>query len=344
MNDLIANSDGIWQLELVVNVGNTVFKYIVVVITYIANHAHYDHIYEITSTRQRLEDIFDAPSNDYQTDVPKRRFETMLLFKFGLINSTMGVQLAHILYQYCTGAPTARAQFTIYTFVLWNYTENMADYFFFMNASALKFCRQLHVQLKQLTHKSYQVYKFNRQAGQRGMTMQLCVMLCDRLDILAQRYHEIYELYSSSVHMHQWQMLGLVLTTLISNLTNCYTIYSLFVKHKLSEYTIVILLSTIHALAFYLDTYIVILTSDSLHEELKSIKQTMRLFNESSNLDIRLDQTIENFMLKLLSCKIDLRICGLFKLDLHLAYLIAATAFSYFITLIQFELNLNNLQ
>lgn len=49
---------------------------------------------------------------------------------------------------------------------------------------------------------------------------------------------------------------------------------------------------------------------------------------------------LEGFALYVVNNRVEVRICGLFVLGRRLTYLTAAAAFSYFITLVQFDLNL----
>ncbi|KAM7342083.1 gustatory receptor 10a-like [Cochliomyia hominivorax] len=343
INNLVENRDHRWQLQLLVNFSNTFIKYCTIIVTYIANFVHYNAIRSITKRRQCLEDDFDKCFTG--TEMPRKRFEFMLLFKFGLINAMMVVQIAQILYQYYMGVHVVKVYFQIYTFMLWNYTENMADYFYFINCSALKFIRQLQQEVQEILreYKLYYYFKISRQRC--GTLNHLCCLLSDRLEFLAQKYVNIYRLYEDSVKMHQFQMLGLILNTLISNLTNLFTLFHLFFKHtSMMDKFPDIVLNLIFAIIFYIDTYIVTMISDEIIIEIEAIGRIMRRFAQLPTLDKRLEQTSELFSLLLISYKGRFRICGLFYLDRHLTYLTAATGFSYFITLVQFYINWNNLK
>ncbi|XP_054738007.1 gustatory receptor 10a [Anastrepha obliqua] len=330
------------QLLLLVNFANTLLKYITVVVTYVANFAHYTAIRAVTRKRQQLEDDFNSSLQmlPVYDEGPRRQFEAMLLFKFGLINAMMAVQVANILYQHFTGAHPVLVYIAVYTFVLWNYTENMADYFYFINSSALKFYQQLNQQLRQVVRETKLLHYFRLCGQRRGTVPHLCGLLCERLDTLAQRYQQINLLYQDSLTMHQFQILGLVFITLISNLTNSFILFNLFVKHSQARASPAIVLNALHAIIFYVDTYIVALVSENISLELRNINQTLRQFNQVGDLDVRLQQTIECFTLFLMNNRVEVRICGLFVLDRRLTYLTAATGFSYFITLVQFDLNL----
>ncbi|XP_017476237.1 PREDICTED: gustatory receptor 10a [Rhagoletis zephyria] len=330
------------QLLLLVNFANTLLKYVTVVVTYVANFAHYAAIRAVTRRRQQLEDDFNSSLQvqPVYDERPRRQFETMLLFKFGIINAMMAVQVANILYQHCTGAHPVRVYIAVYTFVLWNYTENMADYFYFINSSALKFYQQLNQQLRQVVREAKLLHYFRMRGQRRGTVPHLCGLLCERLDTLAQRYQQINRLYQDSLTMHQFQILGLIFITLVSNLTNSFILFNLFVKHSQARASPAIVLNALHAIIFYVDTYIVALVSENISLELRDINQTLRQFNQVSELDVRLQQTIECFTLFVTNNHVEVRICGLFVLDRSLTYLTAATALSYFITLVQFDLNL----
>ncbi|XP_011184666.2 gustatory receptor 10a [Zeugodacus cucurbitae] len=331
------------HLLLLVNFANTLLKYITVVVTYVANFAHYAAIRAVTRVRQQLEDDFDRSLRAmpaYDDERPRQQFEAMLLFKFGLINAMMAVQVANILYQHFNGAHPVRVHIAVYTFVLWNYTENMADYFYFINSSALKFYQQLNQQLRQVLRENKLLHYFRLRGQRRGTIPHLCGLLCDRLDTLAQRYQQINRLYQDSLTMHQFQILGLVFITLISNLTNSFILFNLFVKHSEARASPAIVLNALHAIIFYVDTYIVALVSENISLELRNINQTMRQFNQLAALDARLQQTLEGFALYVMNNRVEVRICGLFVLDRSLTYLTAAAALSYFITLVQFDLNL----
>ncbi|XP_065369918.1 gustatory receptor 10a-like [Calliphora vicina] len=343
INNLVETKDRRWQLQLLVNFSNTLIKYCTIIITYIANFVHYKAIRSITKRRQSLEDDFNQRYSG--TEVPRKRFEFMLLFKFGLINAMMGVQIAEILYQYHMGSHPVRVYFQIYTFILWNYTENMADYFYFINCSALKFIRQLQQQVHEILRENKLYYYFKMRHRRQGTVNHLCCLLSDRLEFISSRYLDIYRLYGDSVKMHQFQMLGLILNTLISNLTNLFTLFNLLFKHSTNADNIPdIVLNFIFAIIFYIDTYIVTLISDKIIVEIERTHRIMRQFSQLPMLDKRLDETSEKFSLFLISYNGRFRICGLFYLDRHLTYLTAATGFSYFITLVQFDINWNNLK
>lgn len=295
-NNLVEAKDRRWQLQLLVNFSNTFIKYCTVIVTYIANFVHYKAIRSITKRRQCLEDDFNKRYTG--TEMPRKRFEFMLLFKFGLVNAMMAVQIAQILYQYYMGAHAVRVYFQIYTFMLWNYTENMADYFYFINCSALKFIRQLQQQIRGILRENKLFYYF-QVAGQRhGTINHLCCLLSDRLEFLAERYLNIYHLYEDSVKMHQFQMLGLILNTLISNLTNLFTLFNLFFKHSASQRdrTADIVLNFIFAIIFYIDTYIVTLISDEIIVEIDRTCGVMRQFTQLPMLDKRLEETVSKIL------------------------------------------------
>lgn len=289
---LVETQDRRWQLQLLVNFSNTLIKYCTVVVTYIANFVHYKAIRCITKSRQSLEDEFDAHYTG--SELPRERFEFMLLFKFGLINAMMAVQIGQILYQWHMGAYSVRIYFQIYTFMLWNYTENMADYFYFINCSALKFIRQLQEQVNDILRENKLCYHFKLQQRRQGIHHYLCGLLSDRLEFLSLRYLNIYKLYEDSVRMHQFQMLGLLLNTLISNLTNLFTLFNLIVKHSITKEKIPdILLNIIFAIIYYIDTYIVTLISDDIIAESERIHRTMKQFSQLPMLDKRLDETVK---------------------------------------------------
>ncbi|XP_023306022.2 gustatory receptor 10a [Lucilia cuprina] len=343
LNNLVETKDRRWQLQLLVNFSNTLIKYCTIIVTYIANFVHYKAIRCVTKRRQRLEDEFNECYSG--AEMPRKRFEFMLLFKFGLINAMMAVQIAQILYQYYMGAHPVRVYFQIYTFILWNYTENMADYFYFINCSALKFIRQLQQQVQGILRENKLYYYFKLRGQRRGTLNHLCGLLSDRLEFLSLKYLDIYHLYEDSVKMHQFQMLGLILNTLISNLTNLFTLFNLLFKHSsMADKIPDIVLNFIFAIIFYIDTYIVTLISDRIIVEIKRTQGIMRQFSQLPMLDKRLDETSEKLSLLLLTYEGRFRICGLFYLDRHLTYLTAATGFSYFITLVQFDINWSNLK
>ncbi|XP_075168769.1 gustatory receptor 10a [Haematobia irritans] len=340
---LVETKDNRWKLQLLVTFSNTFIKYCTVFVTYIANCVHGKDIRYVTKRRQSLEDEFNRMCHDLDDDddQPQTKFEFMLLFKFVLINIMMLVQIAQIVYQYFSGSHAVKIYFQLYTFLLWNYTENMADYFYFINCSALKFIRQLKRQIEKSLNENrrYAIYyQSNRNSGLIG---HLCCLLCDDLDALNHRYRKICGLYKDSVKMHQFQIFGLVLTTLISNLTNLFTLFNLLVKHK--SYPITeILLNFIFSIVFYIDTYIVALISEQINIEMNSMRLIVKRFDEIIPLDWRLEETIENFALSLIMFNGRFRICGLFYLDRHLTFLTASAGLAYFITLIQFDINWSN--
>ncbi|SPP86777.1 gustatory receptor 10a [Drosophila guanche] len=321
------------QLMLYVSFANTAIKYATVIVTYVANTVHFKAInYRCTVHRQRLETAFQGAPGQ-----PKRSFEFFMYFKFCLINLMMIVQVGGIFAAYSAAdgpvVRQVRLHFAIYAFVLWNYTENMADYFYFINGSALKYYRQLHLQLMELRQQL---------AGLRpgGMLMEHCCRMSDRLEELRQRFGEIHHLYAESLQMHQFQLLGLVLSTLINNLTNFYTIFNMLAKQSLQEISIPVVICSVYATGFYIDTYIVTLLNEHIKQELEGFALTMRTFTEPpATVEQRLTQEIEQFSLELLKCRPPM-LCGLLNFDRRLVYLIAATAFSYFITLVQFDLYL----
>lgn len=292
IHNLVEAQDRRWQLQLLVNFSNTLIKYCTVIVTYIANFVHYKAIRCITKRRQSLEDEFNTHYNDLEL-LPRKRFEFMLLFKFGLINAMMAVQIAQILHQWYLGTNCMRIYFQIYTFILWNYTENMADYFYFINCSALKFIRQLQEQLNAILRENKLFYYFKLQQRRRGVFNHLCGLLSDRLECLSQRYLDIYRLYEDSVRMHQFQMLGLLLNTLISNLTNFFTLFNLIVKHsEMKEKLADIVVNFLFAIIFYIDTYIVTLISDDIITEIERIHHIMKQFAQLPMLDKRIDETV----------------------------------------------------
>lgn len=291
IHNLVETKDRRWQLQLLVNFSNTLIKFCTVIVTYIANFVHYKAIRSITKRRQNIEDEFHRRYSG--SNLPRKQFEFMLLFKFGLINAMMAVQIAQILYQYFMGSHPVRVYFQIYTFFLWNYTENMADYFYFINCSALKFVRQLKRQVQQILRENKLYFYFNVRHQRHGTLNHLCCLLSDRLEFLSLRYQHIYKLYEDSVKMHQFQMLGLVLNTLISNLTNLFTLFNLVVKHSITTDKIPdIVLNFIFAIIFYIDTYIVTLISDQILEEIKEIRMIVRHFSQLPSLDRRLEETV----------------------------------------------------
>lgn len=291
--NLVETKDRRWQLQLLVNFSNTLIKYCMIVVTYVANFVHYKDIRSITKRRQKLEDNFNRFYSG--SEGPRRKFEFMLLFKFGLINAMMLVQISQILYHYHLRAHPVRVQFQLYTFFLWNYTENMADYFYFINCSALKFIRQLQEQLKDILNDNRNYARRSRQRPRNrlGILGQLCCMLSDRLDFLALCFRQIYGLYTDSVRIHQFQILGLILTTLISNLTNLFTIFNLLFKHSITTDKIAdIVLNFVFAIVFYIDTYIVTMISDQIAVEIEKVRKTLKAFGELPAIDWRLEETV----------------------------------------------------
>ncbi|XP_013100549.2 gustatory receptor 10a [Stomoxys calcitrans] len=337
---LVETKDRRWKIQLLVNFSNTFIKYCMVVVTYIANFVHYKDIRYVTKRRQSLEEEFNRICQGLSEE-PRTKFEFMLLFKFGLINAMMMVQIAQISYQYFMGSNAVRVYFQLYTFFLWNYTENMADYFYFINCSALKFLHQLKQRIQKSYEKNRRYVRYRRHYRRTGLVGHLCCVLSDHLDSLNQRYGQICKLYKDSVLMHQFQILGLILTTLISNLTNFFTLFSLLSKHKSYRFTD-IALNCIFATVFYIDTYIVTLISDRIYMEMDAIRLMVQKFSELPRLDWRLEETIENMSFSLLTYDGRFRICGLFYLDRHLTFLTASAGLAYFITLVQFDINWNN--
>ncbi|KAH8256532.1 hypothetical protein KR038_000733 [Drosophila bunnanda] len=322
------------QLLLYVSFANTAIKYATVIVTYVANTVHFEAINQrCTLQRMQLEREFrDAPSE------PKDPFEFLMYFKFCLINLMMMIQVIGIFAQYGEDSQKegmvsrVRVHFAIYAFVLWNYTENMADYCYWINASVLKYYRQLNLQLGSL-----QEEMMGLRPG--GMLLQRCCGLSDRVEELRRRCTEIHGLQRESFRMHQFQLIGLMLSTLINNLTNFYTLFHMLAKQSLDEVSVPVLVGSAYATGFYIDTYIVTLVNEHIKLELEGVALTMRRFSEPSTWEERLTREIEHFSLELLNCQPPM-LCGLLHLDRRLVYLIAVTAFSYFITLVQFDLYL----
>lgn len=364
--ELTATIDQRMQLVLYVSFANTLIKYATVIVTYLANTLHFKAInHRCTLKRSRLESNFKA---DYHGPRwPSKSFEMFMYYKFFLINIMMIIQVCGI-FAVAGGSDTdakvqnaakLRMQFAIYSFVLWNYTENMADYFYYINSSVLKYLRQLHQQLRLLLRQVRQLSNGRRCGSRRGMFMINCGRLCDRLSLLRLRFTEIHDLYVENFRMHQLQLLGLMLTTLINNLTNFFTIFNLLATHSLAHVSYLIVVSVVYALAFYLDTYIVTLVSEQIKFELHNLTLTMRQFCSYPSLQPpSLDQEVPNLIINTNSFKLSLyplqlehfslqllqhrqpMLCGLLHLDRRLIYLISVTAFSYFITLVQFDLYL----
>ncbi|KAH8408824.1 hypothetical protein KR009_001067 [Drosophila setifemur] len=320
------------QLLLYVSFANTAIKYATVIVTYVANTVHFDDINQrCTNKRSHLEREFKNAPNG-----PKKPFEFFMYFKFCLINLMMIIQVCGIFAQYGAGEKGAvnqvRVHFAIYAFVLWNYTENMADYNYFINGSVLKYYRQLNLQLDSLREEAGRL-----RPG--GMFLQRCCELSDRLEEIRRRCREIHALQKESFRMHQFQLLGLMLSTLINNLTNFYALFHMLAKQSLEEVSYPLLVGSFYATGFYIDTYIVALINEHIKLEMESVALTMRRFAEPPAIDERLTREIEHFSLELLNCHSPM-LCGLLHLDRRLVYLIAVTAFSYFITLVQFDLYL----
>ncbi|XP_034490320.1 gustatory receptor 10a [Drosophila innubila] len=341
--ELMATIDQRMQLVLYVSFANTLIKYATVIVTYMANTFHFKAInHRCTLKRARLEANFTA--NYRGPRGPKKRFELFMYYKFVLINIMMIIQVCGIFAvdtDADENAAKLRMQFAIYSFVLWNYTENMADFFYYINSSVLKYLRQLHQQLHSLlrqVRRLTNVPRRGRGRGRgRGMSMVNCCRLCDRLSLLRKCFAEIHDLYVESFRMHQWQLLGLMLTTLINNLTNFFTIFNLLATHSLANVSYPIVVSVVYALAFYLDTYIVTLVNEQIKLELYNLALKMRQFYSYPSLQPpSLDQELEHFSLQLLQYRQPM-LCGLLHLDRRLIFLISVTAFSYFITLVQFD-------
>nr|NP_727523.1 gustatory receptor 10a [Drosophila melanogaster]P58950.1 RecName: Full=Gustatory receptor 10a [Drosophila melanogaster]AAN09631.1 gustatory receptor 10a [Drosophila melanogaster]ABK97611.1 gustatory receptor 10a [Drosophila melanogaster] len=320
------------QLLFYVSFTNTAIKYATVIVTYVANTVHFEAINQrCTMQRTHLEFEFkNAPQE------PKRPFEFFMYFKFCLINLMMMIQVCGIFAQYGEvgkgSVSQVRVHFAIYAFVLWNYTENMADYCYFINGSVLKYYRQFNLQLGSLR---------DEMDGLRpgGMLLHHCCELSDRLEELRRRCREIHDLQRESFRMHQFQLIGLMLSTLINNLTNFYTLFHMLAKQSLEEVSYPVVVGSVYATGFYIDTYIVALINEHIKLELEAVALTMRRFAEPREMDERLTREIEHLSLELLNYQPPM-LCGLLHLDRRLVYLIAVTAFSYFITLVQFDLYL----
>ncbi|KAH8271149.1 hypothetical protein KR018_007445 [Drosophila ironensis] len=320
------------QLLLYVSFANTAIKYATVIVTYVANTVHFEAINQrCTHQKMHLEMEFKRAPKE-----PKKPFEFMMYFKFCLINLMMIIQVCGIFAQYGEGekgsVSRVRVHFSIYAFVLWNYTENMADYCYWINASVLKYYRQLNLQLDRVRA---QVDDLKAS----GMLLHHCCELSDQLEVLRRRCREIRDLQRDSFGMHQFQLIGLMLSTLINNLTNFYTLFHMLAKRSLEEVSYPVLVGSVYATGFYIDTYIVALINEHIKLELEGVALTMRRFAEPQEKDQRLTREIEHFSLELLNCQPPM-LCGLLHLDRRLVYLIAVTAFSYFITLVQFDLYL----
>ncbi|KAH8411836.1 hypothetical protein KR215_011723 [Drosophila sulfurigaster] len=345
---LMAAVDSRMQLVLYVGFANTLIKYITCVLTYMANTFHFKGINNgSTMKRAHLErDIVDSYRGPRW---PKRRFEIFMYYKFTLINTMMIIQVCGIFASAgyvpdddadAKASSRLRQQFAIYSFILWNYTEHMADYFFWVNSSVLKYLRLLQQQLQQVLRQVRHVQRTRH----RGMFMVNCGRLCDRLALLRQRFIEIHQLYVESFRIHQLQLLGLTLTTLINNLTNFFTIFNLVSSHSLANASYPVLISAVYALTYYLDTYIVTLVNEQIKQEMENLSLVIGQFSGYPSLQPpSLDQELEQFSLQILQHKPPM-LCGLLYLDRRIIYLIAVTAFSYFITLVQFDMYLANTQ
>ncbi|KAH8387787.1 hypothetical protein KR093_009483, partial [Drosophila rubida] len=347
---LMAAVDSRMQLVLYVGFANTLIKYVTVVLTYMANTLHFRGInHGCTMRRARLEEDFMAGYRGPRW--PKRRFETFMYYKFFLINIMMIVQVCGIFASSggdesddpsAQASRALRTQFAIYSFVLWNYTEHMADYFFWMNSNVLKYLRVLQQQLM----RALQRVRLLARSRRRGMFMANCSRLCDRLAALRQNFIEIHALYVESFRIHQLQLLGLTLTTLINNLTNFFTIFNLVSAHSLANASYPVLISVLYAFTYYLDTYIVTLVNEQIKQEMTSLALVIGQFSgypslQPPSLDQEASLRLEQFSLQILQHRPPM-LCGLLYLDRRLIYLIAVTAFSYFITLVQFDLYLQN--
>lgn len=272
------------QLLLYVSFANTAIKYATVIVTYVANTVHFEAINQrCTLQRMQLEREFrDAPRE------PKDPFEFFMYFKFCLINLMMMIQVVGIFAQYGAGdglVGQVRVHFAIYAFVLWNYTENMADYCYWINASVLKYYRQLNLQLAALQEEVAQL-----RPG--GMLLPRCCELSDRLEELRRRCTEINGLQKESFRMHQFQLIGLMLSTLINNLTNFYTLFHLLAKQSLEEVSYPVIVGSAYATGFYIDTYIVTLVNEHIKLELEGVALTMRRFAEPPTRDERLTREV----------------------------------------------------
>ncbi|ALC49434.1 Gr10a [Drosophila busckii] len=340
---LMDTQDRRMQLLLYVSFANTLIKYVTVIVTYVANTFHFSGINaRCTLQRARLEQQFAG----YQLDNwPRRRFEVFMYLKFWLINFMMLIQVCSILAVAAPPADSAAAQlsrrlrvhYAIYAFVLWNYTENMADYFYYITASVLKYLQMLHLQLQQLLPLLQQL-----QRQRRGIALLRSCCLSERVELLRQHCEQILALYGQSFRLHQTQLLGLMLATLINNLTNLFTIFSLLATQTLADVSYPVLLSAAYALGFYLDTYVVTLINEHIKQELSNLAQTLREFcNQTAQHLPSLERELEQFSLLLLKQRLPM-LCGLLHLDRRLIYVITVTAFSYFITLVQFDLYLRN--
>ncbi|EDV99836.1 gustatory receptor 10a [Drosophila grimshawi] len=342
---LMATDDRRMQLVLYVSFANTLIKYATVIVTYM------EIMFKFKASNQRctlqrvsLEAAFDASYHGSRW--PMKSFEKFMYIKFGLINMMMITQVCGIFAVAGTvdgdsDGGKLRFQFAIYSFVLWNYTENMADYFYYMSSCVLKYLRQLHVQLHSALGQLGRLAPYSqRHPMRRGMLLMKCCRLCDRIAVLRRRFTQIHALHLGSMRMHQVQLLGLMLTTLINNLTNFFTIFNLLATQSMAGVPFPIVASGLYALCFYLDTYIVTLVIEYIKTEQARLVLTMRRFCDYSSLDLpNLSQEVEHFSLLLMQYRQPM-LCGLLHLDRRLIYLISVTAFSYFITLVQFDIYL----
>lgn len=372
---LTATDDRRIQLVLYVGFANTLIKYATVIVTYVANTCHFEAINQRCSLqRTRLQAAFAASYRG--SGWPKRSFELFMYLKFVLINLMMIVQICAIFAIARIDSDTEsnsdsdsdsdsaaaaqgrrlRIQFAIYAFVLWNYTENMADYFYYVNSCVLLYFRLLHMQLQEELEQL-------RRLG-RGRLLLYGCRLCDRIGLLRERYAQIHGLYADSFRMHQFQLLGLMLTTLITNLTNLFTIFNLLATSSCAFGSFPIAVSGVYALGFYLDTYLLSLVGEYIKVEQTRLALTVRQFSESPALQppslnqeviqpntaqhpigcqlanaLSLVFQLEQFSLLLMHCRQPM-LCGVVYLDRRLIYLISVTAFSYFITLVQFDIHL----
>ncbi|EDW07384.2 uncharacterized protein Dmoj_GI14894 [Drosophila mojavensis] len=346
---LTATDDRRIQLVLYVGFANTLIKYATVIVTYVANTCHFEAINQRCSLqRARLQAAFAASYRG--SGWPKRSFELFMYLKFVLINLMIIVQICAIFAIARIDSDTdsdsdsdsdsaaaaqgrrLRIQFAIYAFVLWNYTENMADYFYYVNSCVLLYFRLLHMQLQEELEQL-------RRLGCGRLLLYGC-RLCDRIGLLRERYAQIHGLYADSFRMHQFQLLGLMLTTLITNLTNLFTIFNLLATSSCAFGSFPIAVSGVYALGFYLDTYLLSLVGEYIKVEQTRLALTVRQFSESPALQPpSLNQELEQFSLLLMHCRQPM-LCGVVYLDRRLIYLISVTAFSYFITLVQFDIYL----
>ncbi|XP_030566981.1 gustatory receptor 10a [Drosophila novamexicana] len=337
---LTAADDRRMQLVLYVSFANTLIKYATVIVTYMANTFHFKAInHGCTLQRARLEAAFAASYRGPRW--PKRSFERFMYFKFVLINIMMIAQVCGLFATAGAAGGQLRTQFAIYSFVLWNYTENMADYFYYINGSVLKYLRLLHLQLCAALG---QLRRLQSQPLRRELWMKHCERLSNRIARLRARFGDIHALYVGSFRMHQFQLLGLMLTTLINNLTNFFTIFNMLATHSLANVSYSIVVSGLYAFGFYVDTYIVTLMNEHIKVEQTRLALTVRRFCDYPTLATprrSLSQELEQFSLQLLQYRQPM-LCGLLHLDRRLIYIISVTAFSYFITLVQFDIYLRS--